>query len=82
MYLDLHVHLRGTIGPSLAQRLARRGNLVLDAALFHTGRYMWSDFSGFLSAYDAVAAVVQNAGDLEEVAFSYLARSMHEGWRV
>jgi adenosine deaminase len=79
MYLDLHVHLRGTIGPSLARRLARRGNLVLDAALSHTGRYMWSDFSGFLRAYDAVAAVVQNAGDLEEVAFSYLAATAAGG---
>jgi len=40
---------------------------------------MWPDFSGFLSAYDAVAAVVQNADDLEEVAFSYLAATAAAG---
>jgi adenosine deaminase len=79
MYLDLHVHLRGTIGPSLAQRLARQRNLVLDAALCDAGRYIWSDFSGFLTTYDAIAAVVQNASDLEEVAFSYLAAAAAAG---
>jgi adenosine deaminase len=79
MYLDLHVHLRGTIGPALAQRLARRRNYVLETALFDRGRYVWSEFSGFLRAYDAIAAVVQDANDLEEVAFSYLAAAAVAG---
>jgi adenosine deaminase len=79
MHLDLHVHLRGTIGPCLAQRLARQNQHAFGATLSEAQQYTWSDFSDFLAVYDAVAAVVRSARDLEEVAFSYLAASAVAG---
>ena len=79
MYLDLHVHLRGTIGQSLAQRLARQQNRDFQIPVSETGRYAWSEFSGFLNVYGVVAEVVRDARDLEEVAFSYLAASAVTG---
>jgi len=75
----LHVHLRGTIAPCFARRLASRNRALLQAALSPTGNYVWTDFADFLRTYDAVAAVVHSAGDLEEVAFKYLAASAIAG---
>jgi adenosine deaminase len=80
MYVDLHVHLRGTIGPSLAQRLAARHGQSRSSEYFaqHIA-YNWSGFSGFLEAYDKVAGLVRTATDLEDVAYSYLAASAEQG---
>ena len=75
MYIDLHVHLRGTITPIAARRLARRNNLALPEGLISGSSYQWHDFSSFLSAYDAVASVVTTGRDYEEVAYEYLKKA-------
>ncbi|MGY6697713.1 MAG: adenosine deaminase [Roseinatronobacter sp.] len=77
--IDLHVHLRGTLTPTMARRLAERNSMNLDAALWTSKGYGWHDFSSFLRAYDHVASVIVTAEDLEEVAYDYLSRSAQLG---
>jgi adenosine deaminase len=79
MYLDLHVHLRGTITPVLARQLGDAANRARIQALSGTQPFVWSDFGDFLRLYDIVGSVVQSAADLEEVAYRYLATSAIAG---
>lgn len=79
-YLDLHVHLRGTLAPSLARRLAAaNGYRLPGGAITPAGGYDWSDFSSFLDCYDLATRSIQTAADLEDVAWDYLVRSRAEG---
>jgi adenosine deaminase len=78
-FIDLHVHLRGTLRPSLAAVLAARHGLPLPPAIGPDGQYRWADFTSFLQCYEAVTRVVRSASDLEEVAVDYLARAAAEG---
>lgn len=77
--IDLHVHLRGTLTPTLALTLAERNSMSLDAALWAAKGYGWHDFTSFLRAYDHIASVIVTAQDLEEVAYDYLSRSAQLG---
>lgn len=79
-FLDLHVHLRGTIGPSLAKLIANRNNDRVDIhPILFSNANKWENFSEFLDAYDAVARVVKTRADLEDVAYNYLASSGSSG---
>lgn len=77
--IDLHVHLRGTLTPTLALTLAERNSMSLDAARWAAKGYGWHDFTSFLRAYDHIASVIVTARDLEEVAYDYLSRSAQLG---
>ena len=69
--LDLHCHLRGTIPPTLAAKLAREHDIQLPNAA--TGNeYSFSGFDDFLSLYDQVGHVIRTAGDLRDVAYQYI----------
>ncbi len=79
-YLDLHVHIRGTLRPEVARALAtRNGYTGFGDFLDESFAYRWRDFDSFLKCYDAVAPVIQTAADLETVAADYLIRSQSEG---
>lgn len=79
-FVDLHVHLRGTIGPRLASRLAERNKMPIPQKLAEmTPPHKWRNFTEFLTAYDDVASVVKTAKDLEEVAYDYLSSSASDG---
>lgn len=71
---ELHVHLEGTISPTLAQRLAKRNGLHLNPNLISPdgNSYQFKDFPDFLNAYDAVAALIKNPVDYYELTFDYL----------
>ncbi len=74
MYVDLHVHLRGTIAAATAERLARRNGVPMREGTISTPGYGWYDFPSFLRVYDEVAAAIRTASDLEEVAHEHLVR--------
>lgn len=79
MYVDLHLHLRGTITAATARRLAERNDMRLPERLLTTPGYGWTDFSSFLTTYDSIAAVVTTASDLEEVTHEHLTSVAREG---
>ncbi len=71
---ELHVHLEGTIKPDLAMKLAKRNKLTLAKGLITADgkSYSYTDFLGFLKAYDEVAAVIKQPGDYYDITFDYL----------
>ncbi len=77
--IDLHVHLRGTITPTMALKLAERNSISLDETLWAAKGYGWHDFTSFLRAYDHIASVIVTAQDLEEVTYDYLSRTAQFG---
>ena len=79
MFVDLHVHLRGTIRPERARLLAVRHNMALPKSMVGVPGYGWHDFASFLQAYDRVTSVVRTARDLEEVAYEYLSIAAEQG---
>lgn len=80
MYIDLHVHLRGTVRPALARQLARQAGREFDEGLIDkSGAFKWHDFSSFLQTYDRVASLVHDAATLENVAYTYLRDSAELG---
>ena len=77
---ELHVHIEGTMPPALARRIAARNGISLDPKLFaDEARYAWTDFSDFLSAYDAVSACVRRSADLSDIVHAYLGAASDEG---
>lgn len=71
---ELHVHLEGTITPTLAKKLAKRNKITLpDNLIVPDGEsYSYPDFLGFLKAYDAVADVIKHPRDYYDITFEYL----------
>lgn len=71
---ELHVHLEGTITPSLARKLAKRNNVILQPGLIDKDEssYTYGDFMDFLKTYDAVADVIRKPDDYYDVTFEYL----------
>ena len=65
--VELHLHLEGAAPPALTRALAARRGAALDA-----DPYAWSDFSGFLAAYDRVSAFYQTAEDERALAEAVL----------
>ncbi|MDX2345617.1 MAG: adenosine deaminase [Legionella sp.] len=74
---ELHVHLEGTISPSLARMLAKRNQLDLPDGLIAADntRYLSNDFLHFLSVYDTLADLICVPQDYYDITFDYLARN-------
>lgn len=79
--VELHVHLEGTISPSLAKRLASRNRLSFDERIISADgkRYQYHDFMNFLQVYDQVAAVIKQPQDYYDITFDYLHNCAVEG---
>lgn len=77
---ELHVHLEGTISPTLALSLAKKNGLTLPPGLISADNthYLYKDFLDFLKAYDHVAAVIRKPEDYYDITLDYL-RSTSEG---
>jgi len=71
---ELHVHLEGTISPSLARQLAKRNKLLLRPGLIDKDdcSYTFTDFLDFLKAYDEVADLIKHPRDYYDITFDYL----------
>lgn len=71
---ELHVHLEGTIPPSLAAQLAHRNKLTLPSGLVAPDgiSYLSKDFLDFLKVYDTLAAVIKQPQDYYDITYDYL----------
>jgi len=68
---ELHCHIEGAASPALVKAQARKYNA--DVSGFIAGdRYVWSDFTEFLVAYDAAASLFRNEQDYALLAQTYL----------
>jgi adenosine deaminase len=76
---ELHVHIEGAAPPALVKRLAERHGLDIDGLFDGQGRYVWSDFTGFLNAYDRAARVFRAPEDYADLAETYLLSIAAEG---
>lgn len=71
---ELHVHLEGTITPTLAHKLAKRNGLSIPEGLIGPDgqSYLSRDFLHFLQVYDTVAALIKKPQDYYDITFDYL----------
>lgn len=75
---EIHLHIEGAAPPALAARLAREKGVDLDDLIGPKG-YNWPDFSGFLAAYDRVAALFGTREDCAALAEAYLREAAGHG---
>ncbi|TYC49201.1 adenosine deaminase [Rhodobacterales bacterium] len=74
--VELHCHIEGAAPPTLVRRLAAQYGVDVSAVVDGNGKYLWSDFSSFLKAYDTVSSVFKTPADyalLSETYFRLLA---------
>lgn len=71
---ELHVHLEGTISPSIAHKLAKRNGLPVPGDLVSPDgkSFLSRDFMHFLSVFDTVAAFIKTPQDYYDLTFDYL----------
>jgi adenosine deaminase len=71
---ELHVHLEGTITPTLAAKLAKRNQLAIPEGLIAADgqSYLSRDFLHFLQVYDTLADLIKSPLDYYDVTFDYL----------
>ncbi|MCH9756062.1 MAG: adenosine deaminase [Gammaproteobacteria bacterium] len=77
---ELHVHLEGTISPSLARMLAKRNQLDLPKGLISPDntKYLFDDFLNFLNVFDVLADLICVPQDYYDLTFDYLARNARD----
>lgn len=77
---ELHVHLEGTMPPSLVRQIAARNQLhVSEAIMGPNDTFLWQDFLHFLKVYDEASMVLRNRQDYRDMTYDYLARSAKQG---
>lgn len=83
---DLHVHLEGTITPTMVRRLAERNKLAVPPDLIEGDHIRWQgdgtaggNLVSFLHAYDRATGVMKTAADYTDITYDYLKRSAAEG---
>ena len=75
---ELHCHIEGAASPALVKEQARKYNA--DVSGFISGnRYVWSDFTEFLVAYDGAASLFRTEEDFALLARTYLEGIAAEG---
>lgn len=85
---DLHVHLEGTITPSMVRKLAARNNIDVPPHLMNAAGdgYAWKDdgtamgaLRAFVDAYDVACSVMKTAQDYTDITYDYLSSVAAEG---
>lgn len=77
---ELHVHIEGTMTPSLVTKLAKRNHIDIPHHIFKDAdTYAWDDFLHFLKVYDVASSVLKTAQDYRDMFYDYLMRSAKEG---
>lgn len=76
---ELHCHLKGTVEPVDALRLAARHGMDISAVLTDEGTFSWRTFNEFLEAYDAVSQVVRTQADYHDITMTYFRRMATRG---
>ncbi len=77
---ELHVHLEGTLSPTLARKIAQRNKLIFPEKVLDLDRksYTFKDFLDFLKVYDEVAALIKYPKDYYDLTFDYLKHRAEE----
>jgi adenosine deaminase len=80
---ELHVHVEGTLEPSLVRRLAARNRLPVPDGIVDAERhgYRFADLQEFLDVYYANLSVLTCAQDFYDLAQAYLVRARRAGVR-
>ncbi|WP_067220077.1 adenosine deaminase [Stappia indica] len=76
---ELHVHVEGAAPADLVRRLAKRHGQDVEGLFDERGRYLWSDFSEFLAAYDRASRVFRTPEDYALLSGTYLRMLAAEG---
>ena len=76
---ELHCHIEGAAPPSLVKRLAEQHGMDVSSVLDGSGKYLWSDFTTFLKAYDTASAVFKTPADYALLAETYFRMLAAEG---
>ncbi len=76
---ELHCHIEGAAPPTLVKRLAAKYGMDVSAALNGNGKYIWSDFTSFLKAYDTASAVFRTPADYALLSETYFRMLAAEG---
>lgn len=72
---ELHVHLEGTITPSLVTKLAKRNKIKVPQEIFGENEtFIWNDFLDFLRTFDIAAGVIRTPEDYQDITYDYLKR--------
>lgn len=74
---ELHVHIEGTLEPSLAFALARRNHIAFPYANEEAlqAAYRFKDLQSFLDLYYSCADVLRTAEDFSDLMWAYLRRA-------
>ena len=75
---ELHVHLEGTLEPSLVRLIAERNDLPVPSSVQEPrSGYNFHDLASFLAVYYSNMAVLQTIQDFHDLAWNYLTKA-HE----
>jgi aminodeoxyfutalosine deaminase len=79
--IELHVHLEGTVRPQTLLEIARRNDYGLRATTVAevASLYEFSDFAGFLKAFELVAGALQRAEDFSRIVVEYAEEAARHG---
>ena len=75
---EIHCHIEGAAAPDLVLKQAAKYGVDMSAHI-RDGAYVWHDFTSFLAAYDAAAALFRTADDYALLADHYLTSIAREG---
>jgi len=70
---EIHCHIEGAADPELVLRLAQKYNLDMDDVI-QDGKYVWSDFTTFLNAYDQASSVFKTPEDYRLLTYDYFSK--------
>lgn len=76
---ELHCHIEGAAAPSLVARLAEHYQIDVSAIIDGNGKYVWSDFTSFLEAYDLASTVFKTPADYSLLSETYFRMLAAEG---
>ena len=75
---EIHCHIEGAADPELVLRMARKYDVDLGGTI-RDGRYVWSDFTSFLNAYDRASALFRTPDDYRLLTYDYFTRLADQG---
>ncbi|MBD8892342.1 adenosine deaminase [Roseibium litorale] len=76
---ELHCHIEGAAPPSLVERLAEKYRVDVSSIINAKGKYVWSDFTSFLKAYDLASSVFRTPADYALLSETYFRMLAAEG---
>lgn len=77
---ELHLHIEGSMTPSLVTKLAKRNKIDVPSHIFGENEtFVWEDFLHFLKVFDVASSVLKTPEDYRDMVYDYLARCAKEG---